>query len=218
MHFYLDESGDLGWTFTKPYRHGGSSRFLTIGVLQVPKDKAHIPKRLIRKLYNQFGWNPKHEKKWSQMKPEERERFAVLSFQMSVTHPDIHYHSICVNKQKVSAHIRADSNKLYNYMIKLLLIDEMSRHPEIKFFPDPRTIKIESGNSLHDYLQTTLWFEKEVSSKIITIPCDSSADLCIQFSDMLCGLVQHHFEDAKSEPFEALARKLKLKCLYFGTT
>jgi len=113
------------------------------------------------------------------MKESQRARFAELAFEMSVSHPDIQYHAICVEKQNVSSHIRTDSNKLYNYMIRLLLIDEMARHSKVQFFPDPRTIKVESGNSLHDYLQTTLWFDKEVSTKVVTTPIDSSADLCI---------------------------------------
>jgi hypothetical protein len=52
MNVYLDESGDLGWTFDKPYRHGGSSRYLTISVLIVPKDLSHLPKRILKKSIN----------------------------------------------------------------------------------------------------------------------------------------------------------------------
>jgi hypothetical protein len=51
---YLDESGDLGWSFDKPYRHGGSSRYLTIASLVVDPSKKHFPKRLIKKLYTKF--------------------------------------------------------------------------------------------------------------------------------------------------------------------
>jgi hypothetical protein len=56
---YLDESGDLGWNFAAPYLDGGSSRFLTIGALCVPPEKKHLPKRVVRNLYKNFGWNPR---------------------------------------------------------------------------------------------------------------------------------------------------------------
>jgi uncharacterized protein DUF3800 len=59
---YLDESGDLGWNFTAPYRYGGSSRYLTIAALCVPSGKKHIPKRAIRELYDKFKWPTSVEK------------------------------------------------------------------------------------------------------------------------------------------------------------
>jgi len=37
MNVYVDESGDLGWEFAQPFRQGGSSRYLTIASLLVPK-------------------------------------------------------------------------------------------------------------------------------------------------------------------------------------
>lgn len=37
MNVYFDESGDLGWSFDKPYGAGGSSRYLTIAFLIIPK-------------------------------------------------------------------------------------------------------------------------------------------------------------------------------------
>ncbi len=215
MHFYLDESGDLGWNFCKPYRSGGSSRYMTIGVLQVPPTKLKFPKRLIKGLYSKYQWNTKKEKKWSGMREHERLEFAERAFDLAVRHPDIQYLAITVSKEKVFSHIRSDSNKLYNYMIRTLLVDEMARHPEVIFRPDPRSIKVASGNSLHDYLQTTLWFDKKVSTTLMTEEVDSASCICTQFSDMLSGAVQHHFEDQKSKPFYTLNNKLRTEKLYF---
>lgn len=214
MHFYLDESGDLGWKFHKPYRFGGSSRYLTIGVLQIPGEKAHLTKRLIKKLYKKYSWDTSKEKKWSEMKDLERKEFALQARKMVVKHPDIRYWAMVVKKQNVQAHIREDVNKLYNYMIKLLLTKEMSRHSKVRFVPDPRSIKVESGNSLHDYLQAELWFEHEVSTTVITAPEDSNMNINVQFADMLSGVVQHHFEDTRSVPYQQLRGKIQLKRLY----
>ncbi|WMN84132.1 DUF3800 domain-containing protein [Vibrio parahaemolyticus] len=43
-NIYLDESGDLGWTFDSPYRRGGSSRYLTIASLIVSPEKKALAK------------------------------------------------------------------------------------------------------------------------------------------------------------------------------
>lgn len=93
---YLDESGDLGWNFDKPYREGGSSRFLTIASLVINPSKKHLTKRLIKNLYNKFKWPPKIEKKWSDMKLSERER--VLRRQSClIKKPKLKRHSIPIN-------------------------------------------------------------------------------------------------------------------------
>lgn len=215
MQIYLDESGDLGWKFNKPYRRGGSSRFLTIASLVVPPSKKHLPKRLLKKLYNHFSWPVSIEKKWSEMNLTERKTFAGKAATLCETQKDIRYLSITVRKENVQGHIRSDPNKLYNYMIGLSLLHEMSRHKEVTFIPDPRSIKIQSGNSLHDYLQTKLWFDKGATTILKTIAADSSANRNIQFSDMLAGIIQGHFEDGNSQPWTIIKDSISYKTLFF---
>ena len=66
---------------------------------------------------------------------------------------------------------------------------------------------------MHDYLQTQLWFEKGVSTMLTTIPAESSSNLNIQFSDMLSGVVQGHFEDGNSDPWHVA---INVRRLYFN--
>tara|TARA_R100000656_G_C3958343_1_gene129590 strand:+ start:5577 stop:6215 length:639 start_codon:yes stop_codon:yes gene_type:complete len=212
----LDESGDLGWTFTAPYRAGGSSRHITIASLAVTPEKKHLPKRLIKKLYTKFKWPTSIEKKWADMSPTERVWFAKQARELCAKHPnDIRYLSITVKKENVQPHIRADANKLYNYMIGLSLLNEMAKHDAITFIPDPRSIKVESGNSLHDYLQTQLWFERQAATRLTTTPCDSASSRNVQFADMLSGIVQGHFEDGNSQPWTELRNNISYKTLFF---
>lgn len=216
MIIYLDESGDLGWKFDAPYRRGGSSRHLTIASLVTSPGKKHLPKRLIKKLYTKFNWPTNIEKKWADMTLVERVCFAQKANELRAKHPnDIRYISITVNKQNVQPHIRTDANKLYNYMIGLSLLDEMRNHSNIIFIPDPRSIKVESGNSLHDYLQTKLWFELNTKTLLETKPCDSATCRNVQFSDMLSGIVQGHFEDGNSRPWAELRTNISYKTLFF---
>lgn len=216
MIIYLDESGDLGWTFTAPYRAGGSSRHITIASLAVSNEKKHLPKRLIKKLYEKFKWPTDIEKKWADMSIDERVWFARKAKELQAQYPeDIRYISITVKKENVKTHIRNYPNKLYNYMISLSLLNEMSKHHEVIFVPDPRSIKVESGNSLHDYLQTQLWFERQVTTKLITQPSDSASSRNVQFADMLSGVVQGHFEDGNSRPWAELRNSISYKTLFF---
>jgi len=84
--------------------------------------------------------------------------------------PDIEIWAITVKKENVQEHIRKDPNKLYNYMIGLVLLDRIRQKPVVTFIPDKRSIKVESGNSLVDYLQIKLWFDLNVSTIIHNNP------------------------------------------------
>jgi len=145
----------------------------------------------------------------------ERDLFAQKAKELREKHPDIKYFSMTVKKENVLPHIRLDPNKLYNYMTGLLLIEEMSHFSNVAFFPDPRSVKVESGNSMHDYLQTQLWFDKASATMLKTIPAESSSNLNVQFSDMLSGVVQGHFEDGNSSPWHIMASSISVRRLYF---
>jgi hypothetical protein len=131
-------------------------------------------------------------------------------------HRDIFLHGIVVQKVNVMEHIRKDSNKLYNYMIRLSLLDRMAGHDVVTMVPDPRSIKVASGNSLHDYLQTELWFTKKATTNLVTYNCDSKDSLGVQFADMLAGLVQSRYEDNESSDFQILAPRISLCRLFFS--
>ena len=213
--FYVDESGDTGWKFNAPYRHGGSSRYLTIASLVCPPAKDHLPKRIVANLYRKFHWNPKKEKKWADMSQEPRKFFAEEAKNLILAYSDIKLFSITVLKTNVNEHIRRDCNRIYNYMIRLSLIDEMCKYGNINFIPDPRSIKIESKTSLHDYLDMFLMFDKGTTSILNTKPCDSANNRNIQFADMLAGAVQNHHEDTISGPWHILEPHVDAKTLYF---
>ena len=146
----------------------------------------------------------------------ERKKFAELARKMCNANADISLHCITVKKQNVMQHIRNDSNKLYNYMIGLLLLTPMAAHADVTMVPDPRSIKVQSGNSLHDYLQVDLWFVKNVTTVLKTLPQDSQFCRGIQFTDMLCGAIRTHYEDGEQINYTILAPKVRQKCLYFG--
>lgn len=213
---YLDESGDLGWTFDRPYRKGGSSRYLTIAAVCVPSEKKALPKRVVRRLYGKFKWPTDEERKWSAMGHAERLEFAGAAKALCDANDDIHLHAITVKKENVQPHLRDDGNKLYNYMIRLSLLGRMRQHKEVRIVPDPRSIKVKSGNSLPDYLQTLLGFHLRCDTALQMNPAESSKSLAVQFADMLSGAVQSAFEDSNYSYIKVIASRLKHNCLYFG--
>jgi hypothetical protein len=64
---YLDESGDMGWSFGQPNRRGGSSKYLTITYIVVPRESQHLLGRVVRDSFNYWGIDPKKEMKGNLM-------------------------------------------------------------------------------------------------------------------------------------------------------
>lgn len=215
MNIYLDESGDLGWVLNKPYRHGGSSRYMTIAFVACPNEKKHLLKRIVRKVYNRTKTDPKIELKGSALNGEDKKYFATEVRKLVSMNPDIRIGAITVNKSKVKQHIREDANKLYNYMIRLAILDVVKHEPMVNLIRDNKTVKVKSGNSLIDYLQTTLWFEMDSRTRLVDIPSDSKKVQNLIFIDWMNNLIWGNYEDKNSEPYEILKSVIDSKKLFF---
>jgi hypothetical protein len=157
MHVYLDESGDTGWTFTHPYRNGGSSRYLCLAFIFLPDESRRAARDLMTCLYRKYGWVA--EKKAADATDSQRDDFADITITMLKTNPKIQIDCIVVKKENVQAHIRSDGNKLYNYMCKLVIPEHVKDETSFHFYPDKRSIKLESGHSLPHYLEMVLGFD-----------------------------------------------------------
>ena len=207
-HIYLDESGDLGWSFQLPYRQGGSSRYLTIGYLICEDGDRIYPKRLVKDIYTKFKFNPKKEKKATDLTIDQKDQIAAETIKMLNKHPTMHLGAITVRKERVMQHIRSDGNKLYNYMIKLATFPVIQHHDTTKLIRDNKSVKVASGNSCIDYLQTTIWFEYNSALMLSDFPTHSHLDDGIIFIDWITNIVWKHFEDSISSSFQILTNPL----------
>jgi plasmid maintenance system killer protein len=215
VHVFLDESGDLGWKFDKPYRAGGSSRFLTLAFLVVDETTHNYPRRLVRKFRKHYGMKSSREIKGGSLTQNQLVHFAQETVKLQALARNIHIQAITVMKENVQDHIRSDPNKLYNYMINLCILDLITDETIVHFTPDPRSIKVSSGDSMIDYLQTQLWFEKKVDTKLIETPHESHTNLNLQFIDVISHMVWSHHEDKQSAAYKVVAPKVLCKNLYF---
>lgn len=212
---YLDESGDTGWTFTKPFRAGGSSRFLVIAAIILPEELNHLPSRIVRDMYSKYGWKTDREKKGSEMSGNQCLHFAAELQKMLDANPGIIVRALTVRKERVQDHIRSDSNKLYNYMVKLLVSDYLATCSDVELLPDERSIKVQSGNSLEDYLSIDQWFEKKSKVKLVVKPSNSEKTLQIRVVDFLANLIFRFREDGLDVGFSALSAKSKVDMTLF---
>jgi hypothetical protein len=212
---YLDESGDLGWTLDKPYRIGGSSRYLTITFLVIPHDEQCKPKRIVREVYRHFGFDPKDEMKGSMLSDEQLDYIAYKIVKYMRDNPTFKLGAITVKKERVQEHIRQDENKLYNYMIKLGLVDKIDKFNSVLLIRDNRSVKIKNGNIIGDYLQTVLWFEKGSTTTLRDQPEDSKQNPNLIFIDWISHIVWSKYEDNNSKHFLIISKYIIINTLFF---
>jgi len=149
------------------------------------------------------------------MKNEDKKYFAEQVRKLVSMNPDIAIGAITVNKSKVQKHIREDGNKLYNYMIRLAVLPTIQGEPIVNLIRDNKSVKVKSGNSLIDYLQTTLWFDMETHTRIVDIPSDSKQVKNLIFIDWMNNLIWGKYEDNNNEPYEILRNVITSKKLFF---
>ncbi len=216
MNVYIDESGDLGFAHDKPFPGGGSSRFLTISFLLIPKNILHYPQRIIRDIYIQRKRSPKNELKGCDLKPDAKLLFINKVVYLLKEFTDIKIFSITVNKANVEDHIRKDPNKLYNYMIGLILIDFIKDYALVTLIPDKRSIRVSSGNSLSDYLQIKLWFDVKSKTKINDRPRESYGELNLQFIDFITHIIWAKYEfNENNDAYKTLSAYILQRHLFF---
>ncbi|NIG57145.1 DUF3800 domain-containing protein [Chitinophaga sp. Cy-1792] len=194
-HVFLDESGDLGFKFNQPYRSGGSSRYLTLGYLICPITDFHIPKRIVRDVYHKFRFDAKKEIKASDLQKHHKDFICASTIKMMEKHPHFILGGITVKKEKVLPHIRADGNILYNYMMRVALIEKVQDHQSCKITRDYRYTKIASSNSCIDYLQTFIWLENNKPAVLTDNPCHSHTDDGLIFIDWITNIIWSKYED-----------------------
>jgi hypothetical protein len=100
-------------------------------------------------------------------------------------------------------------------MCKLVVPENVDKDQDFVFIPDKRSIKVESGNSLSDYLQTTLWFETTSKAKLINKPEESDGNYGLQFVDWVAHIVWANYERGMTEPFQVISPCIRMRCLCF---
>ncbi len=98
-HIYLDESGDTGWLFERPYTGGGSSRCLVIVACQLTPEVEHKLERLLRNIYRHCHWKSGSEKKWTRMSPDARTDVAQNAAKLVKTTQGIDLFAIVADKR-----------------------------------------------------------------------------------------------------------------------
>ncbi|MBK5125677.1 DUF3800 domain-containing protein [Burkholderia sp. R-69980] len=197
-----------------PDQRGGASRFFTLAATIIPDDAEPVVNRVVRGLYKRRGRSTQNELKSVHLSVAERLGFAAELAKLRGRRPDIEFVTITVRKENANAAFRRHPNGLYNYMVKLLLLDAMSAHDSVCFIPDARSLKVELKHALHDYLCKELT-ARGAETMLQTTPWESKDSLALQFVDLVAGIVRAHHEHRNGNAYTAASPSIQQKHLFF---
>jgi len=123
MLIFLDESGDLGWSFDKPHQKDGSSRFITIAGIAIEQNRLKFLNRFIDNLYERCHFAYDLEKKGSRFSNEEAASIVRRIHEINQESTAFRIVSITAAKQNVAEALRRDKNVFYNFLLNRLLTE-----------------------------------------------------------------------------------------------
>jgi hypothetical protein len=100
-------------------------------------------------------------------------------------------------------------------MLGLIIPDYVTQEPEFHLVTDERSMKVQSLNSLKDYLQVKLWFDIGCKTVVAHQPGDSSKNYSLQFVDWIAHCVWSRYEDGEDACFQILRPVMKVRQLFF---
>ncbi len=165
-------------------------------------------------MYRAYGWLG--EKKAADTIDSQQLDFAHRTINMLQAHPRIKIDCIVTQKENVQPHIRLDGNKIYNYMCKLVIPEHVQTEPFFYFHPDKRSIRVDSGRSLPDYLEMVLGFDYDSSVELRYEPLESTNNRSLHFVDWMANCVWRKFENNHSPAFDLLEHSIRVRRLFFG--
>ena len=199
MYIFIDESGDLGFDFSKP----GPSKYFTITLLVCESEESHkavnqaVRKTLRRKLNHSNKKRPIQELKGISTTLEVKRYF--------LNHLPNHgwyLHSITINKSKIHPHsqLKINQHKLYNSLTKKLLstliIPQNINHVSIIIDKSKGSTDRKEFNT---YIKTYLEYVVNLDTHIYIKHEDSPSNAGIQAVDMFCWGIQQKESSGNDE-------------------
>lgn len=202
-HIYLDESGDLGFS-------SGASKFFVLAFIFTEESSKKI-RRIIKDIKVKHSIPPEAELKASKSRWLLKE--AVLQESLKINYK---IRALIINKSLVYKYLQQDTNILYNYLSKVLILDFLTTlKGETEVIFDQRTVKVTSGNSIYEYLQAELYFEKKYFNNKLTVKhVESNFNYFIQLADFVSNAIYKKYEKSEVKFYDVIKSRIDAEICY----
>lgn len=187
MELHIDESGDLG----------PNKGYFVITMVKF------LNKKRIKNLLKRYNLKKGLEEAKGQVM-DFSDRQSLLN---KLSSKDDHFISYIVLDKKNLAHKKLfeDNNILFNFLCSFLFRRTIKNCPDdVNIIFDNRTVKVESGNSLKDYIKIKAYTEWNFSNDLNTIYVDSKSNYCIQMVDIISNTIFRKYTHGKEHFYKIL--------------
>lgn len=202
---YLDESGDLGFDFTKPK----TSRHLTIAFIATTEPEKL--KRRVRAVKQRHRISRADELKGYDtqftIRRELVDQIAKLPLEV---------HAVTVYKPNVKQELWEDTNILYNYVAGFVLVPFISAQTNVVVVCDERQVRVKTGFDIDAYTRYKVRFEEGKSTAMQFEHVSSVQSHAIQAADIITHAIFRKYESGDHRLANLLASRIKSdKHLFF---
>lgn len=213
MYIYLDESGDLGFDFTKQ----GTSRFFVITLLVIHSNEVNkkILKMVERTIKEKINRNKKGKNIVLEFKGSNTDIGVKKYFYRHIKDDHFEIFTLILNKARVAQYLREKKEKLYNYVSRLLLEKCYFHKAE-----DRVILTVDKRKNKEDIKDFNSYLFNELRALIpLKIPFEqyheaSYAHKGLQAVDVFCWGIYRKYERGDSEWYNYFVTKINKEIVY----
>lgn len=206
-YIFLDESGDLGFDFSK----SKTSNYFIISFLFLKDQKIkNSVGKIVKKIYQNFSKTGKrhHGGTLHCYKEEPKTRLRLLNL---LAQKDISIITIYLNKRKVYTKLQNEKQVLYNYVVNILLDRLFTKklvplNEKIFLIASRRETNKFFNENFKDYLKNQSQNNHNVDIDVcIKTPFEEK---CLQIADFVCWSIFNKHEHGDETYYNLLKRKI----------
>ena len=207
-YIYLDESGDLGFTFNS--QADNSSKHLVLAFWASSEKLKEIP-RIVIDVKRKYRIPANVEIKASfsniKIKTELLQKISLLPIEI---------YSVACYKPNVGIPLRNNPNIFYNYTAGLIMIPYILSNSGPFFITwDKRTMRVKCGFNFSDYIKYKIFFEHRIDTSMSFCPVESHLHKGIQVADFIVNAIYQKYEKKDTTCYSIIAPKIKEEKLLF---
>lgn len=199
---YFDESGNLG--------KKGKYFVIACILTKHPKKLHNTMKKTLKKIKKD---NPELIFDGHELKANRASKKAKEFIINRICSNDIEISYIVAEKRHIEAQLIKDQNRLYNFMLKILLDNykHVFRENKVNLILDNKSIKVKSLNSFEDYINLHINYELRLKSEINVEYRDSKAGNAfnIQAVDYIANATGSYYEHNVNTYMPIMRKRIK---------
>jgi hypothetical protein len=215
MLIYLDESGDLGFDFTK--RKTTKKFVITLLVCNSNSVSASLKTAVRRTLKNKIN-RSKNRAKWlTELKGTDTSIETKEYFFKQIKEQDWQLYSVILNKSRVESHLHTakGQNKLYNFLARFLI----EKLPLRQTFSNVRLIvdRSKNKNEIQDfnlYLKNQIEALLPLNTALIVEHLKSEESTGLQAVDLFCWGIARKYERNDLRWYDVFRHKIMYETQY----